>query len=228
MRFEFLFLDLDDTVLDFGATERKSIIRLLEDVGAEPTEEIIRRYHDINLEHWKRLERGEITRKQISNRFDVLFGELGMNVSTRECEVRYRRYLSEGTDVLPGAREALEKLVKQYRLFAATNSTAAVQYGRLQRTGLGGYFEKLFISEELGANKPSVDFYRRAFVQIPDFDPAKAIMVGDSLTSDIQGGINAGIRTCWINPHHRAAGTKLRPDYEIESITQLEKLLETL
>lgn len=228
MKYEFLFLDLDDTVLDFGATERKSIARLLNAVGVEPTEEIIHRYHVINLEHWRRLERGEITRAQISNRFDVLFAELGVNVSTPECEKLYRQYLSEGNDVLPGAPEALAQLQKKYRLFAATNSTAIVQQGRLARTGLGVYFEKLFISEEIGANKPSPLFFERAFAQIPDFDRSKALMVGDSLTSDILGGINAGIKTCWINPKHRPVREDIQPDHQIESICQLESLLQTI
>ncbi|MBQ8579817.1 MAG: YjjG family noncanonical pyrimidine nucleotidase [Oscillospiraceae bacterium] len=225
---EFLFLDLDDTVLDFAATERKSITRLLETVGVTPTEEIIHRYHVINLEHWKRLERGEITRQQISNRFDVLFQELGVPVSTPQCEKLYRQFLSEGSDVLPGAAEALARLSKKYRLFAATNSTAVVQLGRLQRTGLGVYFEKLFISEEVGVNKPNAEFFHRAFAQIADFDPKKAMMVGDSLSSDIQGGINAGIATCWVNPRHAPTRNGIVPDYEIEALPQLEALLENL
>lgn len=228
MRYEFLLLDLDDTILDFGATERKSITRLLEGVGVTPTEDIIHRYHVINLEHWKMLERGELTRDQLgTRRFDALFGELGVAVSTPECEELYRRYLSEGDDVLPGAAEALASLSKKYRLFAATNSTVQVQAGRLEKTGLGIYFEKLFISEELGVNKPSAEFFSRAFAQIPDFAPDRAIMVGDSLSSDMQGGKNAGIATCWINPRH-ADGSRVAPDYEIENLTQLEDLLETL
>lgn len=225
---EYVFLDLDDTILDFGATERKSIARLLETVGVPPTEEIIHRYHVINLEHWKRLERGEITRAQISNRFDVLFGELGVNVSTPECEKMYRQFLSEGNDVLPGAPETMACLRQKYRLFAATNSTAMVQAGRLARTGLGDYFEKIFVSEEVGVNKPNAEFFRRAFAQIEGFDPAKAIMVGDSLTSDILGGINAGIRTCWVNFAGRQGREDIRPDYEIQSIAQLPELLGKL
>lgn len=225
---EYLFLDLDDTILDFGATERKSIARLLENFGMEPSEEVIRRYHVINLEHWKRLERGEITRDQINNRFDVLFSELGKSVKTAECEVLYRQYLSEGTDFMPGARAAMDTLCKQYRLFLASNGTASVQASRLKLTGLDACFEKIFVSEELGANKPSLDFFRRAFAQIPDFDSARAMMVGDSLTSDILGGINAGIRTVWVNPKHKHGREDIRPDYEIESLAQLPDLLAAL
>ena len=90
------------------------------------------------------------------------------------------------------------------------------------------FFEKVFVSEEMGHNKPSKDYFDTAIAQIPGFDPAKAMMVGDSLTSDIKGGINAGIRTCWVNPNHAPADPKIPADYEIESLSQLEALLETL
>ena len=225
---EFLLLDLDDTVLDFRATEYKSISRLLCTVGVEPTEEIIQRYRAINWAHWRQLERGEITRDQISNRFDVLFEELGMQVSTSECEKLYRQFLSEGDDVLPGAAEALAALHGNYRIFAATNSTVAVQIGRLSRTGLGKYFEQLFISEELGAYKPDPEFFSRAFARIEGFDPERALMVGDSLTSDIRGGSNAGIATCWINPTDRSHPEHICPDYTIGNLAELPLLLEKL
>lgn len=225
---EFLFLDLDDTVLDFGATERKSISRLLRTVGVEPTDEIIHRYHVINLEHWRRLERGEISRDQISHRFDVLFGELGVAVSTPECERLYRQFLSEGEDVLPGAADALAALQGKYRIFAATNSTVAVQTGRLARTGLREYFEQLFMSEELGAYKPDPEFFRRAFARIDGFDPNRAMIVGDSLTSDILGGIHAGIATCWLNPAGRQHPAHIRPDCQIQSIAGLPRILKNI
>ncbi len=225
---EFLFLDLDDTILDFGATERASISRLLETLGVTPTEQIIDRYRVINLEHWKRLERGEITREQINNRFHVLFAELGMTADATHCEMLYRQFLSEGADLFPGALEALDLLRKKYRLFAASNGTASVQESRLRCSGLGAYFEQVFISEEIGANKPSLEFFSRAFSRIPGFNKSRAIMVGDSLTSDIQGGINAGIPTCWVNSRQEPGREDIRADYEIGSISQLPALLESL
>lgn len=226
---EYVFLDLDDTVLDFGTTERKSIVRLLQTVGVKPTEALIHRYHVINLALWKLLERGELTRQELgTRRFDMLFQELGVAVSTPECDRLYRQFLSEGDDVLPGAAEALASLRKKYRLFAASNSSVMVQAGRLNRTGFGRYFEKVFVSEGMGASKPNPLFFEHAFAQIPDFDRSKAIMVGDSLTSDIQGGINAHLRTCWVNATGKPNTTAIRPDHEIRSITQLEALLESL
>lgn len=228
MKFEYLLFDLDDTILDFGTTERKCITRLLEQLHITPTDEIIHRYHTINLAHWKRLERGEITREQISNRFNVLFQELGVDISTAECEKLYRQYLSESDDVMPGAPETLDHLHKKYRIFAASNSSAITQYSRLERTGLIQYFEKIFLSEELSISKPNPLFFQRAFAQIPGFDKSKALMVGDSLTSDIQGGINAGIQTCWVITGRAPRQSDIRADYEIKAISELEALLEAL
>ena len=90
------------------------------------------------------------------------------------------------------------------------------------------YFEKVFISEHIGANKPAKEYFARSFAQIPDFDPKKAMIVGDSLTSDILGGINAGIATCWVNPDHKPGKPEIKADYEIEGLHQLEELLEKL
>ena len=226
---EILLLDLDDTILDFAATERKSMIRFLQAYDVEPTDEVLQRYHEINLSLWLALERGELTRDQVGERrFAMLFQELGIEADAAECERMYRRFLSEGDDVLPGAVEAVKELAKKYRLFAATNSTIEIQEGRLTQTGLRPYFVDLFISEGLDCYKPSVEFFRRAFAKIPNFDAEKTMMVGDSLTSDIQGGNNAGIKTCWINPKHKPQRDDIHADYEIESITQLAALLEAL
>ena len=107
-----------------------------------------------------------------------------------------------------------------------SNGTACVQHGRLTSADLYRWFEKVFVSQEVGYNKPAIEYFDRVFAQIPGFDPKKAMIVGDSLTSDIQGGINAGILTCWVNPDHKEG--HIRPDYEIEALSQLEALLETL
>ena len=226
---EILLLDLDDTILDFAATERKSMTRFLLAHDIEPTEEILQRYHQINLELWLALERGELNRDEVgSRRFELLFGELGIQADPLACENMYRQFLAKGDDVLPGAVEAVKKLAEKYRLFAASNSTQSIQEGRLRSTGLRQYFEDVFVSEGLEAYKPSMNFFRQVFERIPNFDPEKAMMVGDSLTSDMLGGTNAGIATCWINPKHKPGREGIRVDHEIESIAQLFALLEGL
>ena len=226
---EFLFLDLDDTILDFHKAERLAISRTFRSFGLEPTEQVLERYHLINRQHWERLERGELTRDQVQQgRFEVLFRELGHSVDAAAVTRTYECNLGIGHYFLPGAQEAVESLHKKYRLFLASNGTASVQHSRLTSAGLYPYFEKVFVSQEIGHNKPSREYFDACFSRIPGFAPEKAMMVGDSLTSDISGGIRAGIKTCWVNPNHLAPRADISADYEIESLSQLEALLETL
>jgi 2-haloacid dehalogenase len=226
---EFLLLDLDDTILDFHKAERIAIAKTFQDFGVDPTEEVLHRYHLINKSCWERLETGEWTREQVLvNRFDMLFAEVGVQADATACARAYEKNLSIGHYFLPGAQEAVDALSKKYRLFLVSNGTASVQKGRLTSANLYPYFEKVFVSQELGYNKPPIEYFEKAFAQIPGFDPSKAIIVGDSLTSDILGGINAGITTCWVNPGHLPKRADIPADYEIEGIFQLEALLETL
>ena len=225
---EFLFLDLDDTILDFHKAERIAISKTIREFGVEPTEEILELYHGINKWHWEQLELGTLTREQVLvNRFGVLFERLGRDVDAPGCAKVYEKNLSTGHWFLPGAEEAVEALSKKYRLFLASNGTASVQKGRMTSANLYRFFEKVFVSQELGYNKPAPEFFQKAAEQIPGFDPEKAMMVGDSLSSDIKGGINAGIKTVWVNPGHKASGD-VKPDYEIEYLYQLESLLEDM
>ena len=227
--YEFLFLDLDDTILDFHKAERIAIAKTITQFGVEPTEEILNRYHHINKAHWEMLERGELTRAEVLvNRFGVLFAELGVEVDAPECAKVYERNLSIGHYFLPGAEEAVEYLSKRYRLFLASNGTAVVQKGRMTSANLYRFFEKVFVSQEIGHNKPSKEYFERCFAQIEGFDKKKAIIVGDSLSSDILGGNNAGIATCWVNPTHAPRKDGIRVDYEIEALSQFPALLEEL
>ena len=226
---EFLFLDLDDTILDFRKAERVAVSKTFASLGIAPTDAVVERYHIINDLHWKMLERGELTREQVLvRRFGTLFDELGLDTDPAECARRYSSNLAVGHYFLPLAEEAVAQLSKQYRLFLASNGTASVQHGRITSANLYRFFEDVFISQEIGANKPSAEYFRRCFARIPDFDPGRAMMVGDSLTSDIRGGINAGIQTCWVNPGHKTAPADIQPDHEIKALHQLPALLEKL
>lgn len=224
---EFLFLDLDDTILDFQKAERLALAKTLESFGLPPTDTVLARYHEINREHWERLERKELTRQQVLvGRFAVLFAEMGLSAQAEQVARAYEENLSQGHYFLPGAEEALKSLSKKYKLYLASNGTARVQAGRLKSAGIIPYFQEIFVSEEMGYNKPDPAYFDACFARIPGFRKERAMMVGDSLTSDILGGIQAGIATCWVNPHHKTGS--IRPDYEIESIVQLEALLKNL
>ena len=225
---EFLFLDLDDTILDFRKAEYVAIGKTIGDFGVEPTDEVRKRYHEINKWHWEQLELGTLTREEVLvNRFGVLFEKLGKTVDAVACARAYEKNLSQGHWFLPGAEEAVDALSKKYRLFLASNGTASVQKGRMTSANLYRFFETVFVSQEIGHNKPSKEYFDACFAQIPGFDKEKAMIVGDSLSSDIKGGINAGIKTVWVNPDHKDCG-EIKPDYEIEYLHQLEALLEGL
>lgn len=226
---EFLFLDLDDTILDFGKAEHIAIRQTFLLLGIAPTEALLERYRVINIAHWQMLERGELTREQVLvQRFAVLFREFGLTGDAALCARIYAEQLSNHWDFLPGALEAVQALSGKYRLYLASNGTASVQEKRLTGAALKPYFADIFISQQLGADKPSPEFFRRSFARIPDFDPDRAMIVGDSLTSDIQGGKNVGIRTCWVNLHGKKAPEDIQPDYEISSIAELEALLRNI
>lgn len=224
---EYLFIDLDDTILDFHKAERIGLENTLRHYSVAPTAETVELYKQINAAHWRALEQGQMTRKQVNEgRFTELFRQLGREVDGEVCAAFYLSQLALTHDYLPGAEEAVRRLSQKYRLFVASNGNAAVQGPRMAASGLNAYVEKAFVSEALGENKPSKAYFDLCFAQIPGFDPAKAMMVGDSLTSDIQGGINAGIRTCWVNTFGKSNHTNIHPDDEIPSLAQLEALLE--
>lgn len=227
--YKFLFLDLDDTILDFKKAESIAIEKTLRNCGIDPTPDTKTLYSRINLAHWEMLERGEINREQVKTlRFARLFEALGLEGDAAATALDYEHQLGIGHYFLPGAQEAVNALSKKYRLFLASNGTASVQKGRLTSAALYPYFEKVFISEELDANKPSPLFFERAFAQIPDFNKSQAIIVGDSLTSDMLGGNNAGIAACWVNPQGKPRRADIHVDYEIKALSELEALLESL
>ena len=227
--FEYLFLDLDDTILDFQKAEHIALSKTLREFGLEPTETVLKRYNLINKAHWEALERKELTREQVLvGRFQTLFAEMGITVEPVKVARAYEDNLSIGHYFLPGAEEAVERLSKKYKLYLASNGTAKVQAGRLKSANISRFFEEVFVSQELGANKPSLEYFEKCFARIPGFDKTKAIIVGDSLTSDILGGQNAEIATCWVNPNHKQGRDDIRVDYEIQALSQLEELLEGL
>jgi len=226
---EFLFLDLDDTILDFHKAEHIALGKTLQHFGLEPSQPVLDRYSVINREHWERLERKELTREEVLvGRFGALFEEYGMEIDPVQCARTYENNLSVGHYFLPGAYEAVESLSKKYKLYLASNGTAKVQAGRLESANISHFFQEIFISQTMGANKPDIAYFDACFAKIPDFDVEKAMIVGDSLTSDILGGIQAGMATCWVNLEGKPGREDIQPSYEIQALSQLEALLKTL
>ena len=224
-----IFFDLDDTLLDFTKAEAVALRKALTEVGAPAGDVVLDRYHVINQRQWELLEEGVLTREEVlTSRFAILFGELGVDADPRDTCDRYEGHLAEGYWFRPGAEDLLRQLAPRYDLYLASNGAAAVQHSRLKSAGIAPYFKKIFISEEMGADKPSRAFFDACFAAIPNYDRATALMVGDSLTSDIRGGINAGIRTCWLNDREKPSRPDIVPDYTIKSLAELPDLLEKI
>lgn len=223
-----LLFDLDNTLLDFDKAEANALTKALWDAGITVTEEMLSRYNKINLAQWKLLEQGKMTREEVKiRRFKLLFQEFDIKISPEDVAKHYQTYLGQGHYFIEGAEEVLEKLSTKYRIYVVTNGTLSVQRGRLESSGIKKYLQGIFISEEIGYNKPSVEYFNKCFTQIPDFKKENTVIIGDSLSSDIQGGINAGIKTIWFHrPQDLTKNSQPKPDYEIKSLKSLLKMLK--
>ena len=224
--YRFLFLDLDDTLLDFHKAEAIAIAKTFRKNGLPDTPEMIEHYSRVNHRQWELLNAGKITREEVlTGRFEILFQETGIQADVGQVLEDYEHFLAIGHYFLPGASDILPYLAQKYKLYIASNGTAPVQDGRLKSAGILPLLQDVFISQRLGANKPSRKFFELAAARIPDFRREEALMIGDSLTSDIQGGVNAGIDTCWYNPKGLPAPDSPRPTYVICSLDELRTLL---
>lgn len=220
-----VLFDLDDTLFDFQAAEHRAIRNTFADLGLEPTDSLISRYSEINLSRWKLLEQGVLTRKEVINsRFEILFSELGKNILPEDANKVYWDYLSQGYDYIDGAEELLIKIYKKYDLYAVSNGSTVVQKRRIRGTGVDRFFKDIFISEIIGYDKPSIEFFNACFSKIDGFKKEEAIIIGDSLSADIKGGKNAGVKTCWFNPR----GKEGEADFIIRSLKEIPNLLERI
>ena len=221
-----ILFDLDDTLFDFHKAEKIALTKTLVHLGIEPCEETLSLYSRINQAHWKRLELGEIKREEVKvGRYRELFKSLGVDRDPVEATAYYENMLAIGHYFIDGAPELLEELYGKYRLYIVSNGTAKVQDGRLVSSGIAKYMDGIFISQRLGADKPDARFFDICFSAIPDFFRGETVIVGDSLTSDIKGGKNAGITAIWFNPRHAENNSEIKPDYEISALGELPELL---
>jgi 2-haloacid dehalogenase len=173
------------------------------------------------------LERGEITKKDLFiARWKSFLDFYGLTETDAEMIAKhYLLKLSQKCYLLNGAEELCEKLSRNFRLFIVTNGYAVVQHGRFDKSPIRKYFENMFISEEMGAEKPTKAYFDAVFSRIPDFDPRKSVIIGDSLSSDIKGGINAGIDTCWYNPEGKNAPEGMNITYTVSKLSEIEDIV---
>ncbi len=221
-----ILFDMDNTLLDFNKAEHHALTKTLNQLNITPTEHTMRRYHELNIAQWKLLELGKLTRKEVKlRRYKLLFEELGVDRSPEKAVKIYETYLGQGHYYMEGAEEILRSLSEKYRLYIVTNGSASVQKGRIESAGLRNYVQDIFISEVLGFNKPRKEYFDLCFERIPNFCKGNTIMVGDSLSADIQGGKNAGLLTVWFNPENAVNNSAIIPDYEISELKELKSVI---
>jgi len=221
-----LLLDVDDTLLDFGAAEKVALHSLFKDQKLPLTDEVKARYKEINHGLWKSFEKGKISRDDVVNtRFSTLFKEFGIEVDGFLLEQSYQSYLGEGNQLVEGAYELLTSLQHKFELYIVTNGVSKTQYKRLNAAGIYPFFKDIFVSEDTGYQKPMKEYFQYVFDRIPNFELDKTLIIGDSFSADIIGGAGARIDTCWVNPKMLSNDSDVVPTYEIQKLDELYKIL---
>lgn len=224
--YQTLLFDVDDTLLDFGAAEDNALRLLFEEQKVSLTVEIENYYKKMNKGMWQEFELGKLDRNELVNtRFSKLFKAFGQEVDGVLLEQKYRGYLEEGHELIDGAQSLIHNLKKEYDLYIVTNGVSKTQYKRLQDSGLHSAFKDVFVSEDTGYQKPMKEYFDYVFARIPNFKRENSLIIGDTLGSDILGGKNVGMDTCWFNPTNKSNTSEIVPTYQI---AELEKLYDIL
>lgn len=225
-RYSTILLDADDTLFDFVACEREALRLSFERFGFYLNEDIRAAYAKINEDLWKQYERGIIDRETvINNRFRILFDRAEIKGNKDGFEEVYQELLGMQHILIDGAVQVIEYLFNKYDLFIVTNGVTRTQRRRLHESGIERYVKGIFISEETGFQKPMKEYFDYCFERIDNLRPDEVIIIGDSLSSDIKGGNNAGITTCWYNPKALINNTDSSVDIEIRHLCELYEIM---
>lgn len=224
-----IFFDADGTLLDFKKAEIQALKALKEDMNTPlDLDDFISAYHSINDKIWIELEEGLISPEELKlERFKRFAFLLNSPLAPDDLSQRYLNYLGRGCFLIKGADTLLEKLKGRYRMALITNGLTIVQEARFKTLNYDQYFEEILISEKEKSAKPAPRLFELAAERMGIQLDSTVLMVGDSLTSDIAGGINAGIQTCWYNPGKWNNESEFIADYEIHSLSELEQVLDT-
>lgn len=226
MKYTTLLFDVDNTLLDFDANEEESFRSMMLELGETYTDEWYQTYKRINTRLWKRMEKKELSIEEVvNNRFAIFMRHYGREVDGQQWEKVYRRYLNRGIQQIPHVHQVLSELKKSYRLYVITNGMEETQEFRMEHSGLNQYFLDYFISERIGANKPSKEYFDYVKAHIADFQASDTLVIGDSLTSDIKGGNDAGMDTCWFMKDQQAEPKEAVPTYIIHELPEIFSVL---
>jgi YjjG family noncanonical pyrimidine nucleotidase len=227
MRVEVILFDADGTLFDFQRAERRALKEAMASFDLACDEAVHpAAYARINRELWQQLEQGRVTGAQLKvERFRRFLDRLGASIAADAFSREYLLRLAQGTFLIDGAEDLLAAVRMRFKLAIVTNGLAEVQRPRLARSAIGSSFDTVVVSEEVGVAKPDVGIFRHALRELRHDDPSTVLMVGDSLESDIRGGIDAGMHTCWFNPSGLANDTAIEPTCEVASLSELRDRL---
>ena len=228
MKYEIIIFDADETLFDFKKSEKDALKNTMLAFNIEYDENHhLKVYKDINTVIWKELEDGLITQKKLNvERFKRLSNKLNAEFDEVEFAQLYMKHLSYASFLYDESIDLVESLHKDYRLTIITNGLKDVQDNRIRKSIIAKYFEDIVVSEDVEVSKPDPKIFEHALNNIQHTDKSKVLMVGDSLTSDIQGGINFGVDTCWFNPNKIVNTLELKPTYEISNLMELKNILK--
>lgn len=228
MKYDVLLFDLDDTLLDFGMTEHNAFRLLFEEYGLpNGLDDYLGSYKAISKILWDELEHGRTSLAELKvERFKQLFLEHALDIDPTVFGQKYIEKLGKEVHMIAGVEEMFTSM-KDYRIALLTNGFKDAQYARVNGSLLKNLFEAIIISEEIGFQKPQKEIFAYTLEKLQISDLSRVLMIGDSLTSDIQGGNNFGIDTCWFNPTRRTNHSDIQPTFEIHSWDQLEKIMKT-
>lgn len=225
-KYKWLLFDIDDTLFDFEKAESNALIWTLKDFGIEFQSTYPKLYEKYNKQVWQEFERGELSALNLRvKRFELFFGEISIKVDHSSVSSQYLANLARGTDLIDDAKEVVQFCIdEKFHLALVTNGLAEVQRPRLKNSKLNNCFEKIFISEEMGVAKPSIEFFEQVFSNISQPSKSEVMIIGDSISSDIIGGIDFNIDTCWFNQNGLTSDLPIT--YNISKLKELLPILK--
>ncbi|MEM7353494.1 MAG: YjjG family noncanonical pyrimidine nucleotidase [Acidobacteriota bacterium] len=226
MRYQWILFDADGTLFDFESAESAALEKAFELAGLTYESRYLELYRQINEQIWLELERGTIRREELKiRRFQQLFAAAGLSYDPSGFSDFYLEHLARGTDLLDDAERIVRDLLGRVGLVLVTNGLKNVQRPRIAASTLSDCFDHIVISEEVGYAKPDPRIFDVAFEHMDQPARDRVLIVGDSLTSDIRGGLDYGIDTCWFNPRGKPVDPETRARYEIRHLSEIESLI---
>lgn len=220
-----VFIDIDDTLLDFTKCANDAIKSACNKFGVPYTTTLVDTFHPINLDLWHRLEKKEVTKEKLfDTRFQIVFDKLGIKADGIAFETAFRENFHESAILVDGARDLLEYLRSKYKVYVASNASMHQQTNRMKRAELDGYIDGYFVSEEIGFPKPQKEFFDACFKALPDVKPQDVVMIGDSLSADIKGACEYGLKTIWYN-HRNEPTSGVKCDYIVSRLSEVKNIL---